>query len=187
MSPSSQSRVRKPANAWRPSCSPPTRRPSVVPLAGRRKPRLILGIAASVAVLGLGSVVAVNLDGGSPASAPTTMALTAPGGDATMQMCMMLDAAALRPVPVALAGTVVEIADKTVTLDVDRWYKGGDAEQVTIALPPGDISPALIPGVDFVQGKSFLVSAAEGTVNGCGFSGPATPELTKIYDEAFAG
>lgn len=74
-----------------------------------------------------------------------------------------------------------------MALDVDRWYKGGNADQITIALPPGDISPALIPGVDFVQGKSFLVTAVEGTVVGCGFSGPAPPELTKICDEAFGG
>jgi hypothetical protein len=102
-------------------------------------------------------------------------------------MCMRLDAEALKPVPVALAGTVISLADKTVTLDVDRWYKGGDADRVTISLPPGDISPALIPGVDFVEGEKFLVAAFDNTVNGCGFSGPATPELTKLYDEAFAG
>jgi hypothetical protein len=165
----------------------PSSTPTVVPLSRRRGPRLILAAAASVAVLALGTTVAMNL-GGDTASQPTTMALEAPGGDPTMiGMCMRLDAEALRPVPVALAGTVTSLSDKTVTLHVDRWYKGGDADEVTIALPPGDVSPALVPGVDFAQGKRFLVTATEGTVNGCGFSGPAEPELQKVFDEAFGG
>lgn len=160
----------------------------VVPFARRRKPRLILAVAASVAVLGIGTTVAVNLDnGGTDEAEMTTMALTAPGGDAAMMMCMRLDAEALRPVPVALAGTVTTLTDETVTLDVTHWYKGGTAERVTIARPPGDISPALIPGVEFEQGKAFLITATEGTVNGCGFSGPESPELKKVYDEAFPG
>lgn len=162
----------------------------VVPFARRRKPRLILAAAASVAVLALGTTVAMNLGGGtSPAPstmAPSTMALTAPGGD-IMAMCMRLDAEVLRPAPVALEGTVTKLTEETVTLDVTHWYKGGDAEQVTIARPPGTTSPALIPGVDFVQGKPFLISATDGTVNGCGFSGPESAELKKIYDEAFGG
>jgi hypothetical protein len=164
--------------------------PSNVVSMRRHKARLILAAAASVAVVGLGTVVAGNLNGDTGSvNAPeaTVLALKAPGGDPMMQMCLAFDVAALRTMPVALAGTVTSLADKTVTLDVDRWYKGGDAEQVTIALPPGDISPALIPGVDFVQGEQFLVTAAEGTVNGCGFSGPATAEMKKSFDEAFGG
>jgi hypothetical protein len=57
---------------------------------------------------------------------------------------------------------------------------------VTIAQPDGQTSVAL-DGVSFEQGKRYLVAATEGTVNGCGFSGPATPELQKSYDEAFGG
>lgn len=162
----------------------------VVSLDARRRSRLLLTVAASVAVLGVGSVVAVTLggDGAGTVDDPVTaLALTAPGGDPMTAMCMAFDVEALRQAPMALAGTVTKIEDRTVTLDVDRWYKGGDADVVTIALPPGDVSPALVPGVDFVQGGKFLVTAYENTVNGCGFSGPATAELTKSYDEAFAG
>ena len=160
---------------------------AVVPLARRRRARLVLAAAASVAVLGLGAVVAVNTGGsGSPAKAPTVMALSAPGGGPAMGMCIRLDAETLKMAPVALAGTVTALDDRSVTLHVDHWYKGGDADEVTIAVPPGgDVSPALIPGVDFEQGKPFLITATDGTVNGCGFSGPAAPELQQVYDEAF--
>lgn len=165
------------------------------PAAGRRmtRGRTWLTAAASVAVLGLGVGVGIAVNDGTgtgtgTGGTPTTLALTAPGGDPTViQSCVMLTAEALRPVPMALAATVINLGAKTVTLDVERWYKGGDADQVTIALPPGDISPALIPGVDFAEGEKFLITAFDNVVNGCGFSGPATAELQKIYTEAFGG
>jgi hypothetical protein len=46
---------------------------------------------------------------------------------------------------------------------------------------------ALIDGFDFEVGQQYLITAAEGTVNFCGYSGPATPELTAAFDQAFAG
>lgn len=165
--------------------------PTVVPMRPRRRGATILAAAASVAVVafGIGTVANMTGDaGGSPATDDhvSTVALTAPAGD-MMASCMFFDAAALRMVPMALSGTITSIEDKTVTIDVDRWYKGGDADRVTITRPPGDISPALIPGVDFVEGEQFYISAYDNTVNGCGFSGPATPEMKKVYDEAFPG
>lgn len=158
---------------------------NVVPL--RRRPRAILAAAASVAVLALGIGIGVSQVGGSSDPAPTTMALKAPGGDPMMMSCLAFDPAALRTMQVAFGGTVTALDKSTVTIDVDRWFKGGDADRVTVALPPGDISPALIPGVDFVKGERFLVTAAEGTVNGCGFSGPATVDYEKSFNEAFGG
>ncbi len=38
----------------------------------------------------------------------------------------------------------------------------------------------------FRVGERYLVTATDGTVNGCGFSGPATPELERAFEEAFA-
>jgi hypothetical protein len=46
---------------------------------------------------------------------------------------------------------------------------------------------ALIGSIDFQEGKSFLVSAYDGVVNYCGFSGEETPELRAVYDAAFGG
>lgn len=158
--------------------------PVVTPL--RRRPRTILAAAASIAVLALGIGVSQvdngTIDGPEPL---TTLALKAPGGDPAMQMCLAFDAEGLRTMPVAFAGTPAAVGKETVTIDVDRWFKGGNADRVTIALPPGDISPALIPGVDFVKGQRFLVTATDGVVNGCGYSGPATADYEKTFNEAF--
>lgn len=163
--------------------------PVVTPL--RRRPRTILA-AASVAVLALGIGVLVSQNGNNDledvhAARQDVLMLKAPGGDPAMSMCLRFDAEGLRTMPVAFAGTVTRVDDKTATLDVDRWFKGGDADAVEIALPPGDISPALVPGVDFVKGQRFLVTATDGVVNGCGYSGPATADYEKTFDEAFPG
>jgi hypothetical protein len=44
-----------------------------------------------------------------------------------------------------------------------------------------------LDGVDFQQGKRYFVTAAQGTVNGCGYSGPASAELEQAFAEAFPG
>ncbi len=87
--------------------------------------------------------------------------------------------------PVALAGTVTEVQPEQVTVDVDRWYRGGDADVVTIAVQSGN--SVALDGVDFRQGERYLITATDGTVNGCGFSGPATPDLEQAFDQAFGG
>lgn len=101
-----------------------------------------------------------------------------------MGSCVAFDVAILREMPVAFGGTVVATSAGSVTLDVDRWYKGGSADQVTIATPDGTTSVAL-DGVEFTQGARYLVTATDGNVNTCGFSGPATAELEKAFAEAF--
>ncbi|UOY02180.1 hypothetical protein [Blastococcus sp. PRF04-17] len=116
---------------------------------------------------------------------PAPLALELPAADAAMS-CVMFDVAFLAQMPVAFAGTVTGIEDGQVSLDVDRWYRGGTAERVTIAVPPEQSSAAL-DGVDFRTGERYLITATDGTVNGCGFSGPANPELESAYDEAFGG
>jgi hypothetical protein len=113
-----------------------------------------------------------------------TLELSAAGGD-TMASCMVFDTATLAGMSPAFAGTVVELDDGVATLEVDRWYAGGDAERVAIAYTPG--MEALIGTPDFVVDGRYLITAAEGTVNGCGYSGPATPDLEAAFAEAFDG
>lgn len=165
--------------------------PAKVPfLRGRGK--TWLAAAAAVTVLAVGTTVAMQAGGDSTTDITagqdpkSVVALNAPGGDGgpTMNSCIMFDIQFLRQMPVALGGTVTAVDPQKVTLDVDRWYKGGDAQQVTIAVPSGQTSAAL-DGVDFEQGKRYLITATNGTVNVCGYSGPATPELEKSFDEAF--
>jgi hypothetical protein len=45
---------------------------------------------------------------------------------------------------------------------------------------------ALIGGIPFAVGEEYLVSAQAGSVNYCGFSGPATPEYRTAFEAAFA-
>lgn len=88
--------------------------------------------------------------------------------------------------PVAFARTVSAITAEAVTLDVDHWYKGGDADVVAVTRPDGQSSAAL-DGVDFQRGTRYLVTATGGVVNGCGYSGEATPEFEAAYRQAFPG
>ena len=44
-----------------------------------------------------------------------------------------------------------------------------------------------LDGVELVAGEEYLLTATDGVVNGCGFSGPSTPELEAAFDEAFGG
>jgi hypothetical protein len=78
---------------------------------------------------------------------------------------------------------VPAIRPRRITIDVDRWYRGGDADLVTIGIQ--DSSTVALDGVDFQEGERYLVTATNGVINGCGFSGPATPELEQAFEEAF--
>jgi hypothetical protein len=136
--------------------------------------------AAAALVLVVGGYAAFS-GGGEPAGPPLELAL--PGGDTTMGSCIQFSVDILADMPLAFEGTAVGSADGKVTLDVDHWYKGGDAAQVVLTAGPAQ--PALIGGVDFVEGEQYLVTATGGNVNACGFSGPSTAELKTAFDQAF--
>ncbi len=164
----------------------PTAAPESAPNGGRRT-RLLAAAAALVliAAAGVAALIATTGNNG-PAprtSTPTTVALKIASGTA-MTSCIRFDVKFLRDMPVAVAGTVTNVTDEAVTLDVDHWYKGGTANRVTVGVPDANSSIAL-DGVHFVDGKKYLLTATHGTVNGCGFSGLATPELAKAYAQAF--
>lgn len=155
--------------------------------AGRGK--TWLAAAAAVAAIAVGTTIAVSATGGGGdesvvAQPKTVVALQTAGGDPMMQMCMMFDVKQLATAGMAFGGTVTSIGDGKVTLDVDRWFKGGNADQVTIAIPPGGDNVAL-DGVEFAVGKRFLISATDGVLGTCGYSGPATPELERYFEQAF--
>lgn len=157
----------------------------------RRRRGPVRWAAAAAAVAAAAVVLGIVFLGGSGGSGspgreePTTLALTLPSADASA-MCLQFDVAFLREMPVAFAGTATAVDERQVTLDVDRWYKGGDADLVTVAVLDQRTS-AEHDGVDFRSGERYLVTATNGTVNVCGFSGPATPELEQAYNEAFGG
>jgi hypothetical protein len=157
-------------------------------LTARRRPWLLPLAAAVLAIAVVGAVFAFSGGGGggnAPGGQdPTTLALELPPSDVAGS-CVMFDVHFLAEMPVAFAGTVTTLDEQQVTLDVDRWYRGGDADLVTVAVADGQTSAAL-DGVDLREGERYLVSATDGTVNGCGFSGPAEPQLEQAFEQAFA-
>lgn len=149
----------------------------------RRRPVLWLAGAAAIAASGLGIFFTVDRAGPDDAGRPTTLALSLPPSD-VMASCIPFELEYLRDMPLAFAGTVTAADGEQVTLDIEHWYRGSDVDEVTIAVPAGQTSAAL-DGVDFRAGERYLVAATDGTVNGCGFSGPATPQLEGAYADAF--
>ncbi|TFV87329.1 hypothetical protein E4P40_11525 [Blastococcus sp. CT_GayMR20] len=162
--------------------SSPVQTPETAP--DRRPVLLAAAGGAAAAVVGL--LVLGGGDGGDAGGdgAPATLSLSLPPADVAAS-CVQFDVQFLAGMPVALAGTVTAVGADRVTLDVDRWYRGGSADAVTIAVPVN--SSAALDGVDFRDGERYLVTATDGTVNGCGFSGPADGQLERAFEEAFGG
>lgn len=141
---------------------------------------------AAVAALVLAVAGGMALTGGdeAPVAAGPPLELTA-GGEDIMASCIAFSPEELDNVAeLAFAGTVTAVDGDTVTLTVDEWYRGGDAAEVVLNAPQG--MEALIGGIPFAVGDAYLISAQGGSVNYCGFSGPATPELQAGFDAAFA-
>lgn len=154
-----------------------------------RRPRWVVPAAAAAAVAGLAVVGALAFGGGGddPADEPTTTQLALPDPDSAMQMCIQIDAEVLKTVPVAFDGTVTAIQGETVTLDVDRWYAGGDADVVELVNPGQAGDFAMIEDfLAFEEGKRYLLVAEGGRVSGC-LSSQWTGELESMYAEAFGG
>lgn len=149
------------------------------PTSGNRGARFVVAVAA-VAALAFGAFAVFGNT--SPAGPPLALSL---GETNSISSCIQISADIMRDMPLAFAGTVTAVDGDKVTIDVDEWFKGGDAAVVELSAPQG--MQALIDGIDFEVGGEYLITASEGTVNYCGFSGPATPELRAVFDEAFPG
>ena len=168
------------------SLTTPARRPMPIGTRRRRNWMLLSGVAAA-AVVAIGGAVIIGSqgdDGGSQVAVGPPLELSL-GDSNVMSSCIMFDVAFLSEMSPAFAGTATSVDGETVTLTVDRWYAGGDAASVVLHAAPG--SPALIDGFEFVAGQRYLITAADGTVNFCGYSGLATPELTAAFEAAFPG
>jgi hypothetical protein len=143
----------------------------------------VLAAAAAVVAIGVGAVLAGGGGGGAkaPVKGTSRIALQGQAGALSLGSCVPFSVEVLRDMPVAFAATATSVAPEGVTLSVDHWYKGGTADQVTVATPVTSDSPG-----EFVKGKHYLVTATEGTVNGCGYTGEATADLEKYFTQAFA-
>ena len=153
--------------------------------------------AAAVVALGLGAIAATGAFGDDTpddiASGPATTPARPPGKlkvleldagtDDVMAMCMQISPELIADTQVAFKGTVQTSENGIVTLTIDQPYKGTDAQMATLVAPEG--MEALIGGVTFEPGQQYLITATDGVVNYCGLSGPATPELQALFDQAF--
>lgn len=152
-----------------------------------RRPRWIPAVAAAAAVSLIGvatfAFVAGNEDSPTPAAPETTMHLALPSSNA-MTSCIAYSVEFLADMPIAFSGQVVEVSDETVVLEVDKWYRGGDATNVELTTPDGE-QVALNGVVDFAVDKRYLVTASEGTVNTCGFTAEWSPEMAADFEAGF--
>lgn len=137
---------------------------------------LIPVMAGLVAV----AIAAFALFGG---GSPAPLALSAGDSDPSLMSCLPFSVDILSDMEVAFEGTVTDVDGDVLTLDVVTWFTGGDAEQVTITAPLG--MEALIGGIPFETGESYLVTATNGVVNYCGYTAVATPEMRQAFESAF--
>ena len=118
------------------------------------------------------------------AAAPAVTELGAPS--ATGARCAAPTPEMLAAQELAFGGTVTAIDGDTVTLSTTTVYAGDVGEQVQVTAPSAELS-LLLDAVKFEVGGDYLVSASEGVVSVCSFSGPASPSLQRLYDQAFSG
>lgn len=162
-----------------------------IPMNGKRSagvPRQWLAAGAAAAVVIAIAIGAVALRDDSTRSSVTIAAPAATGGP-TMGMCIQLTPEGLSPVDLAFDGTVTKVEGDQVTLDVGTWFKGGDTDDVVITQDAATLEGQMLEldGIRLEEGKRYLVSATNGEINGCGFSGEYSDELNTIFTEAFAG
>jgi hypothetical protein len=159
----------------------------------RRWVAAALVAAAAVVAVALGVALAATGDEGGDELAGAPVVTTAPGKlkvlelatgtEDVMAMCVAITPELIAEMPVAFKGTVDSSEGGIVTLTIDQAYQGTDAQVATLVAPEG--LEALIGGVAFVLGQQYLITATDGVVNYCGFSGPVTPALQAMFDQAF--
>lgn len=145
--------------------------------AGQQQVRLIGAVAAALVVVIGGAALFGGLG-----SEPDPLVLSADGGDA-LASCLPFDVATLADMSPAFGGTVVGLTESVATLEVDRWFTGGDAAVVEVHYTPG--FEALIGTPTMEVGQRYLITASDGAVNGCGYSGVATPDYEASFEQAF--
>ena len=157
---------------------------------GRGPLTWLMAAAAVVIIAGVGAFGVLRHDAGTApvpdaADTPTVTALSAPpaGGSAK---CMVPNARVLAAQTLAFDATVDSVADGVVTLTPSHFYAGEATDLVTVEAPPSDLQ-ALVGAVKFEPGQRYLVSATDGRLTVCGFSGPYTEGLSALYAEAFPG
>lgn len=138
-----------------------------------------MGIAAAVAA----AAIAVPL---TLAGSPTTEQLALPsGGGISSGSCLPVTPEALVAQEQAFAARVIAVEGAVVTLEVTERFAGDVADRVEV--PQVDALSSDFSSVPFELGASYLVSAGDATIRGCGLSGTDSAELRALYNSAFGG
>jgi len=101
--------------------------------------------------------------------------------------CLMPTAEQLGKAQIAFAGRVAEVDSTSglVLINVKRWFRAegfGGTDTIMVKAPANTPESSL----QLTAGRAYLISAGpDATVSLCGFSGPRTPELRKLYESAF--
>ena len=164
------STTRAPSEATQPA--PPTTQQA------RRRRGIVAGLAAAAAAAAIVTAVMVAQPRGGE-----TVALSLPDPGVSTA-CAPLAAEFIADTHFAIEGRVTGIQGSTVTVEVLHQYKGEPADTVTV--PQGTDDLTSLPTQRFDVGGTYLISAVDGVVTTCGMTGPSTPELKSLYEEAFS-
>ncbi len=159
--------------------------------AGTRGRSRLTWLVAAAALVVIGSIAAYVVVRDPSAPAPTAggessvsrveVALPDDGGAGR---CMMPTPESLGDADLAVDATAAAVGDGEVRLAPTRVWAGDPVDEVVVAQASAD-RQALVLGVRFEEGDRYLVAVQGGTVMVCGFSGAWTPELERIYEQAF--
>ncbi len=167
--------------------SPSRKRRAVALRDDRRKLIWSIGVALWIIAMVAAIVAMMNGDGGvstdgENVATPLVLSVGAGGASAS---CLPFSVEILATMPQAFTGTVTSVEADAITIAVDRWYAGGTASLVRLETI-GD-AQALLGGFSYDVGSSYLLTASDGTLSYCGYSGPSTPELEASFERAFLG
>ncbi|MEA2676987.1 MAG: hypothetical protein QOJ81_1128 [Chloroflexota bacterium] len=135
----------------------------------RLRPLALLGGAVLTGAFALALASSAGLGG----QVPGSTASPDPGnghvhGGGGMAMCIRYDPELLPTFDAVFDGTVTAISGDQVTFEVNQGWKDA-AGSITLTAP--DTSVALLgPMPEFAVGSRYLVTAASGNVNGCGYT-----------------
>lgn len=145
----------------------------------------LLGLAAIVpAVVIVAILVRVLVDRPHDSNQhPATLSLNVPA-QAPATPCGAPDASKLAAQASAVEATVTSVDGSTVTFQPKRFFRGS-AERVQVR-ELGDTTPSELQLPTFAPGRTYLLAAgSDGTLAGCGLTGPESPSLEKLYTSAF--
>jgi hypothetical protein len=143
-----------------------------------RRRAIVAGLAAAAAAAAIVTAVVV-----AQPRAGDTLALALPDPGVSTA-CAPLSAEFIADTHFAIEGRVTGIDGTAVTMEVLHQYTGESTDTVTV--PQGGDDLISVPTQRFEVGGTYLVSAVDGVVTSCGMTGPSSPELKSLYEEAFS-